>query len=313
MGLRLQAAWRGGSPRPEAVGFGVFVVMVVCLAFGCQAPQAAPASPDLPHLPERVETDEPIPSYADLAQRYNRNIEKLDRLWSRAVVAMRWRDEDGKRHHEQGEGHFIFTRPSNVALTVGKLGDVMMWAGSSDERYWMFDLRDAGKAYVGAHEHVGKPCSEPLPLPVYPRAVVHLLGLLPLDESLAGAAPEVEMLRGYYLVDPPGLKLRMLLHPKTALPVRVDLTDREGRTVVIAMLSEHEYVEQAGKALNAGPKIATRAKLYAVGEDAELSLHLGDLTDGRRFDKINEKVFEFDALAQIHEPAEVVELDGACE
>jgi len=97
------------------------------------------------------------------------------------------------------------------------------------------------------------------------------------------------------------------------LPVRVDLTNRKGESVVITRLSEHEYVEQEGRALNAGPKVATRARFYAVGEDAQMSIHLGDLTDGKRFDQINEKVFEFDTLKQVHEPAELVNLDAGCE
>ncbi len=290
---------------------GLQIALAVCGALvlaGCQGPTKRTPKP----LPKPTESQANVPSYKELVQRYNANAKRVDRLWSTAVVAMRWVDEDGKKQFEQGEGHFIYVRPNEVALTVGKVGKVMMWAGAGNDRYWLFDLRDKGKAYVGDPDNVGKPCTQPIPLPVYPRAVPHLLGLMPLDESLADQAPPVERINGQYLIEPPGLNLRMVLDPDTALPVRVDLLNDRGESVVVGKLSEHEYVEMEGHARNTEPKVATRAVFYAVGEDAQLSLNLSNLTDGRRFDKINENAFKFDVLQKKYHPAEVVDLDRDC-
>lgn len=271
-----------------------------------------PQVADDPYMPEPVRARGDVPDYAELAQRYNRNLAHLDRLWSRSIVVMRWTDEDGRRHFEQGEGHFIFTEPDDVALTVGKLGNVMLWAGSNEAQYWMFDLRERGVMHHGRHENVGRLCSRELPLPVQPRTVPHLLGLLPLDETLADAAPPVRRVHGYDVIEPPGTRLRMMLHPDTALPVRVDLTNEAGEAVVIARLDRHDYMEVRDVAHMAGPRIATRATVHAVGEEAELLLTLSDMSDGRRFDRIDERVFDLDFLEQRHHTAEVIDLDAAC-
>ena len=287
-----------------------FVVALASLALSaCAGP---PPVADDPYMPEPVRARGDVPDYAEVARRYNSNLEHLDRLWSRSIVEMRWTDEDGRRQFEQGEGHFIYMAPDRVALTVGKLGNVMLWAGSNHEQYWMFDLRERGIAHHGRHENANRPCSRELPLPVQPRAVPHLLGLLPLDESVADAAPSVERVQGYNVIEPPGTRLRMMLHPDTALPVRVDLTDERGEAVVIAQLDRHDYMEIDGVARLASPRIATRATVHAVGEEAELSLTLSDVTDARRFDRIDERVFDLVFLMRRHDAAEVIDLDAAC-
>lgn len=283
------------------------VVAAVCAAIlmgltvGCEGPQRV----------DQMPTE--VPSYRELAERYNANLAKLDQLWTSSVVAIRWVDEDGKKQFEQGEGHFIFVPPKRVALTVGKLGDVLLWAGADEQRYWLFDLGQSGKAYVGRHENAGKACSQPLPLPVLPSNVPYLLGLLPLDLEQASVAPPVEMLDGQYLIEPPGLRLRMLLDPATALPTRVDIVGDSGNSVVIAQLSNFDTMEAEGLPPGQAAKIARRAVVTAVGEDASLSLTLSGATDGKRFEKINPKAFDFDVLLKAHRPGEVVVLDAACE
>lgn len=288
-----------------AIALGVGAAM-----FGCQGQEPVVQTP---YLPAAIEHEEPaMPTYAELAQRYNANAEKLDRLRATTVVSMRWEDEEGDRHYEQGEGRLLFTEPGRTAMTVGKLGDVKLWAGSDADRYWVFDMRESGTAYVGEHENLGQGCAARLPLPVNPRAVPYLIGLLPLDESLADMAPPVEMLRGHYLIEPPGTNVRMLLHPETALPVRVDLTDEQGRSVVITLLEDYGAVEQEGVAPEAAARVARRVAFHAVGDEAELTLHLADLTDGRRFDTIPDEAFQYDAIAAQYQPAETVDLDEAC-
>lgn len=287
----------------------ILAVLLMPLALvACAGPGRAD---DDPYMPPRIDAPDETPSYGEIVERYNANLEHLDRLWSRSVVSMRWRDEDDRRRYEQGEGHFIFMSPDRVAMTVGKLGDVMLWAGSDEQRYWIFDLRDAGVGHHGLHENAGRPCSRELPLPVQPRAVPHLLGLLPL-EDVDGRDLPVEQIRGHHVVEPPETRLRLMLHPRTALPVRVDMLDDAGEPMIVARLDRHEYVETEGVARLASPRIATRATVHAVGEDAELSMSLSGLTDGRRFDTIDERVFDLEFLQERHQPAEVVDLDAAC-
>lgn len=281
----------------------VLLAAILLVLTGCPPTHTRP---DL--LPDPIARTGPLPTYDEIVERYNANLAGLDQLWSTSVVAVRWTDEDGDRQFEQGEGNFIYGGPQRVALTVGKLGNTILWAGSNEQRYWLFDLRDRGVGHVGAHANVGRPCTRQLPVPVSSANVPHLLGLLPL----ATGEGEVGTVRGYLAVRPAELNVRMLLHPQTYLPVRVDLLDERGESVVIVRLSEHEPVEMQGRPRAAGARVATRTEFYVLQEDAQLSLRLNNMVGGERVEKVNPRAFDFDALLRAYSPAEVIDLDEDC-
>ncbi|MFP4145352.1 MAG: hypothetical protein ACOCTI_06900 [Phycisphaeraceae bacterium] len=264
-------------------------------------------------LPEVDRPAGPVPSYREIAERYNANLSGLDRLWATSVTSLRWVDEEGDRQFEQGEGNFIFVQPRNVALTIGKLGEPKLWGGSSETHYWLFELLgDPETAWIGRHRYIGRPCARELPIPVNPTRVPYLLGLLPLEQEIDDP-PEVEVYRGYYVLYYRQDQLRMVLDPETYRPVRVDLTNEAGESVVISRLYDPEGVDMLGIPAAAGPKVASRAEIFVPGEEAQMKLFLSNLTDGREEGKINEAAFNLDRLIRAYEPERLILLDEACE
>lgn len=338
---RLAAHRRGGRPPAAAIGLlGLslgFASLAVAPLAGCKTTEPPVVAPP---------RDEPLAplTYRRAAERYNAHVADLDRLWSRSVVAVRWVTEDGKPRKEQGEGHFVFIPPRRVVLTVGKLGKVMLWAGSNDTRYWLIDNQGDGTAYVGRHRAAGAGDADggarpPGPLPFKPDDIPFLLGLRPLpvpeaddvrdveadeaDEANASGGPEPEGPAGRceiapdnaaYLVTPPGGRVRLWLEPERLLPVRVELFEEGGDLAALGELTRHRRLEDAEG--SAALLLPTDAWLYPANPDApgrpdrEQSLHLllSDLSTGAG--RFREGAFRFETLLRIYEPERVVRLDA---
>lgn len=292
----------------------VVVGGVVCLAFlaGCETDRAV-TPPPLVSVEQSAQA--PVPSYAEVVRRYNQRVAGLGRLWASTDVKIRWIDEGGKYRSEEGGGNLVLVRPRRVALKVGKLGQTGLWAGSNEERYFLFDAYERDTVWVGRHENAGKPCSEPLPLPVPPEAVGWLWGVMTLP--MAG---RVERLAdGYLLVEPAGANVRMLLHPGTLLPVRVDLTDARGYSVLTCRLSEYGPVELTGVPEGRWPMVARVVDCYPLsdgggegGGASRLTMALSNMSDGVKGNKINDRAFDFDTLLRVLKPKTVVDLDAGC-
>lgn len=284
---------------------GLSLALLIC---GCQAQQ--PIVPgDL--SPSAISGQAVAPGYTKLMQRYNQNISQFSRIWSHVEAEMHWKNSKGQRKAENGTGVLIVVRPDKLAFTIGKLGHAGMWAGSNDKRYWMFNLRD-DVAYTGLNKNIGKPCTQQFPLPVPPEAVPYLLGIVPVDPFKVPPAPAVQMYRGFALVQPPGLHVRMLINPKTAQPVRIDWLDDHGKSILVCLLSGRYNVKIQGVPPAERPRLARDIKIYAPGKIARLNLRLNDVSDGKQGDKIRPGVFNWQVLKQAHQPEKIINLDGNC-
>ena len=294
-------------PPARLLGVGV---MWVCFGLigACETDRAV-TPPDLTPVIRPVQA--PLPSYEEVVSRHNARVAPLGRLWASSDVKVRWIDEKGRYRSEEGGGNLILVRPRRVALTVSKLGQTGLWAGSNEERYFLFDAHERDAAWVGRHENAGLPCSKPLPLPVPPEAVGYLWGVMPLPIE----SGTVERVEGYLLLEPAGLNVRMLLHPDTLLPVRVDLTDPRGYSVLTCRLSEYAPVELADLPEADRPRAARVIDCYPLtdgGEQTRLTLELSNLSDGTRGNKINDRVFDFDTVKRVLKPRTIIDLDAAC-
>lgn len=280
----------------EATTVGLLATLAL-LSVGC---------PSTPVVPERL-GPAPIPAaavpdYGDLVRTYNANAGAVDRVYVRTGVEMRWREPDGKARRESGDGRLIFRRPLDTALTVEVLGDVKVWAGSDDRAFWMFDLFDTKTAFHGDYS---KPIRRRLPLPVQPEVMPYLLGLMPLDPDRRPAAPQVEMVDGYAVIEPPGLNLRMQLHPETGRPARVDLTDAGGASFLTAVLSgELEVPPSSATGLSA--TLPGKIELYPVGDESRMTVELKSARDPTR---IRGTWFRFEDLRKKLRPAKVESLN----
>jgi len=277
----------------------VFLCLFVVMVLGCTP---GPIVPEDLNPPAVAPLTAEVPDYASLVGRYNANAAALERVWARTKVELRWRDEKNRARRESGDGRLIFERPLNTAWTVEVLGDVKLWAGSDVNGFWVFDLLDERRAYYGEY---GRLLMRRLPVPVQPEAVPYLLGLVPIDAARRPSAPEVEVFNGYYVVEPPGLNLRLMLDPVTARPVRIDLTDPAGASVLTCILTGEVAVKND---TDAEVYLPETAELYPRGDESRMTVTFKNATSNA--DKIKRKWFDFEGLAKALKPEVLVDLNS---
>lgn len=272
---------------------------------GCETPPSASSAtsatqPQLPRL-----------SYSEVAARFNANVKKIDRVWSRAVVEIHWLDGK-KKKFEQGEGNLILMLPCKVAFSIGKLGNVMVWAGSDLKRYWLMDLREDRVAYIGGHANAELMPPDDLPVPVQPLELVRLLGIAAISPDASEASARTE--QGNYLLEPPGEHCRMWIDGKTFRASRIELLDDKGATRIDCRLTAYEPLELENQPPGAWPHMATKLAITVAprgqSPESRMSIFLSDLTDGRADDKISDKAFEFESLKRIFKVEKVVDVDS---
>ena len=68
----------------------------------------------------------------------------------------------------------MFIKPSRVALSAGKLGKTLFWAGANDELFYIFNLTsDPKKVYYGRYADLGALRMSQIVLPVAPADLSH--------------------------------------------------------------------------------------------------------------------------------------------
>lgn len=284
----------------------VIAALAIVLAGGCRA------TPTIATRPDR-----PAPTYEEVAAVWNARTERLGRLWARAVVQVRYLDEDGDRRSVQGEGHLQLIQPGRLALSAGKLGETLFWLGGDEERFWAFELGDASRVSVGRHENVGRPCAASLAAPVHPLEAIDLLGVATLPSRGVGDAdPAVTWSDdGLVRVETVGRfgPMRLFLEPDDMLPVRIELVDpRDDSAAIVATLENHERVSLTGSP-GYNPRVASRVVIEHPGSESEVRLTLSDMNDGSGRGRLADAAFTFESLLRAFRPDEVVVLDASCE
>ncbi|MEO0964675.1 MAG: hypothetical protein AAFY08_06100 [Planctomycetota bacterium] len=236
----------------------------------------------------------------ELVRRHNANAAKIEVVWCRLGIKLRWREE-GKDRQESGDGVLVFRKPGELALTVGKLGQEGLWAGGDGERYWMFDLRE-DVAWVG-----GESAGGGLPLPVQPADVARLLGWAAIDEA-AVERGSVIPLGGRVLIEPRDeagrATGRYVFEPGTVPPTRVDVLDAVGASLVTSRLSDPRAVSVSAAE---SAEFMTGVEIAVSDGSATMSMRVrGIETDGGR---VRDAAFDLDRLMRAHRPERVIDLD----
>ncbi len=285
-------------PIRDFIAAASLAALLACCA-GCPSQQTAPD----------VARPTNMPTYAELASRHNERIGDIDRLWARAVIEVRWKDETGKSRLEQGEGHVILEPPNKAAMTIGKVGLTKLWAGSNDTHLWLFDELDGKKVYIGRHDGKNDPLppeavEKPAPFPVRPVDMARLLGILPLPPALADPrrVPPVEWREGRFVVEPADQALRYYFNIHYRID-RVELLDSFFRPIIVArMIGEPQRMEIENKAV--GPYISTRIEVTTPGKDGNMILHLYDATNAPR--KFDPELFDLESHMKRLKPEQTI-------
>lgn len=269
--------------------------LLCCLALA--ACESKPKPRDIAAPSESV----PTPSYAEIAEVYNARVNRLKRVWARAVVSTTYRDEDGTRRSEQGEGHFQFVAPASLALSIGKLGETYLWVGSDAQRYWLLDPREHKAGIVGRHDRLTEQTLDRLGLPAAPLDLIRVVTVSPMPVKPDPPARVAWSSDGDMLVvDLPGARgtWRYWLEPREMLPQVIELLADDGETVVLsALLERYDRVTIRGEG-GFYPQMPARVRITHHPTASTLSMTLDGLVDGGG-SRLSPEAFDLEALVEL--------------
>jgi len=289
------------------------MLVMLCLAgcCCCTPPKVEPATVAAPAT---------MPSYDELVATHNSRVKDIERFWARAVIEIRWTDANGKSRFEQGDGHLILDLPNRSYLSIGKLGQTKLWAGSNDTHFWLFDELDGKKLYLGRHDGKSDPgltgIKHRSPLPIRPVDMPRLLGILPITAGPTNPASPVtwDLIRREqdrsltygYRIEPAGERTRYYFHPVSSRVLRVDMLDERGQVVLTSQLSQPERIEAEKAAV--GPYLNKRIEVVTAGQEGNMVLYLSDMTDAEQ--KVNPDAFNLDVLKEQQQPDVIIPIES---
>jgi hypothetical protein len=243
--------------------FMVLVTSLICV--GCASTPKSPGPPA-----------EPPPTYQSLAESHNARVAKLQQLYATGSIEFRWKDDKG-RHFETGHAELWLSLPRQTALRIDKVGEVLLWLGSDDERYWFFDLLSKETSLrVGRHDEAEVKLDGADGLGMRPLVLLDLLALTPLPVSEADPTVAYAEVQKAWMVhiestqDGSGtdhVARRVYFDQTSLLPVRVELLNSHGEVALSSSLRRYESVRQAGVSPLAFPKLAKLVDIFQAGDD----------------------------------------------
>ncbi len=205
-----------------------------------------------------------MPEYVDIAKRFNRRIARLNRIWSRANLTLKYTDDTGKKNVDRAEGYVQLIQPDKTAISVNKLGETYFYFGSNATGYWWLDLSDSSDkvALFGTHAKATPQRVALLGLPVHPLELLDLFAITPLPDQANAGTVSWDGLAGQFVVEVPALwgHRKMWLHTQTLAPQRVELIGRDGSVRATAKLERYISVPVVGDG-RVPPKMASRYRI----------------------------------------------------
>lgn len=288
-----------------------FVVnAVLAAAVGGTAVLLGACSNDKAKEPEPIPAPavvKPGPAYAEVAVKYNANVEHLSKLFSFVVVQIEYTDKKGERHHEQGEGRLQVIQPYHVAISVGKVGETFFWLGSDSQRYWWLDLSGKPRVmFVGAHETYAKSQARRVGAVVAPLDLVRLIGVVPLAKTGQTQWSADGKRVGIVNMLDNGGRERVWVDPKTYLPSSIEIFNAKGELEITSTLSEPDGVTISG--MGERPTLNRKIEVKSAAGDAWISLTLSDMEDGSG--RMVPESFDPAALAKHYRVDTIYDLDA---
>ncbi len=235
---------------------------------------------------EGVARQVPVKTGQEFVDVYNKNVRKLQNLYINSSVTLDYK-KDGKATRDIVDGRVWLSQPNKLALNIKKIDNNLFWLGCDDEKYWMIDLYNKPRVgFVGRHGAEVVSGGEEMVLPATPKELISLFAFSKITLSEEQLAGELEYVDGKYesrgvkgfLIEPVGVNVRYLVDPFTFDPLRIDVLDQEGYSVVVCYLTKHRGFEVKGYDLAVLPRIAGKYDVRAIDRGGRMSLEVSDLT-----------------------------------
>jgi hypothetical protein len=279
-----------------------FVAMALLALVGCRTVQNGPAPSD-------------VPPYQELAAAHNSRVIQLRDLYAQGVIELRM----GRRRAlpDQGNMELWLKQPRHTALRVEKLGEILAWIGSDEQRYWFFDLAGEERVLrVGRHDQAATFADGAMP--IQPLALLDLMGVTPLAPSDPAAIISFSSAHNAWAVETEGVggPMRIYFDRSTRLPVRVETLTLDRQVALHSTLRRYESVRQEGMSPAAFPRLAQLIDIHGNPElagtaqsglaDAHVKIAIASAT-GTVDQAQMERVFDLNRLIQGLRPARIEE------
>jgi len=226
----------------------------------------------------------PLPPVASVVEAQNERVRGLNTLWARVSLRVDGKLANAKLNKEEAEGYLQVVLPHKVAVIINKLGNTYFYLGSNDEVYWWFDLTGDKRAFFGRHAQATAETVDRFGIPVHPLDLIELMAITPIPAAGQPGSPDQlhwstdgQLL--WYDVAARESTKRVLVDPKSFLPVMVELLDKTGKVVVRSELSK--YLSFASRSLpGANPSVASRCIIKVPRQDLTITINVND-PDGR--------------------------------
>lgn len=288
-------------------------ILLLCALHGC-----GPKNP--PRVKGYFGPTEPM---ADVVAKVNQNNSALPTLWASIDrVRFQFTDDNGKAQDETLDGGAMLYRqqPRSVRLSGDKLplGNVFEM-GSNESVYWLAIKKGPETAWWGRYEHLGKECSQSIP--IRPDLLMDVLGIAAFDPDFTRQPAPVMRFNNdadaytFLWVAQFGdryVATREIWYDRASKrPTHVILFDVNGRVVLRAFLGGHKPVQIENVPAEQWPIVAREYDLFFPETGAKVVLKLDQVKLKNR-GAPSQATFNFSPDARRLGVSKVIQLDEAC-
>ncbi len=245
-------------------------------------------------------------SAVDLAERHNDRVLRIETLWARVSVRANGVDAAGNSYEEQGEGHLQIQKPSNVSLSIGKLGETYFVFGANEEEYWAFNLADKDHkiAQIGRIELATPAKAAALGLPIHPAELIALSGLMPIEIARASGTRWSDDGKSVGISIPAHWGTVMLwFDARTMLVIRSQAFDADGGLIADAELSRYKKAVVTDQSTQMVPG---KIEITSPRDQGWVRIEISE----PRSKKINRRVYQPAKLIRAYRVHEAFDLDA---